>query len=92
MPLTDEDDESQDPEDPDPSDMDDPDGPPMVACSYCGKMIHEDSEWCHHCGKFQSAEDEPRAVPKLVIIGTVLGIVSILGWILIWLVERIVNH
>ena len=71
-------------EDPDESDMDDPEGPPLVECYHCHKMIHEESEWCHHCGNYVSKE-ESRPVPKWIMIGTMLGILGLLGGVIAWL-------
>jgi hypothetical protein len=74
-----------DPEGPDKSDMDDPDGPPLIECPYCHKMIHEDSEWCHLCGNYLSEEEAANAVPMWILIGTVLGILGLLGGVLLWM-------
>lgn len=72
-------------EDPDPSDQDDEDEPDVMDCPYCGKSVHEQSEWCHHCGKYLSKEDVSPSVPKWIVIGTVLGIAAMLGWFVIWI-------
>jgi len=48
--MTRNDDELDDRELPDESDMDDSDEPELIRCPSCGKMISEDTEWCHHCG------------------------------------------
>ena len=64
---------------PDESDMDDdPDGPDVDDCPYCGKLIHEDAEWCHHCGNYLSREDAPQRVPAWALFVAVVVIVVIL--------------
>jgi predicted nucleic acid-binding Zn ribbon protein len=55
------------------SDMDpesDDDSLPTDECPYCKKMIHEQAEWCHHCGQYLSREDQPRSVPLWLILTT----------------------
>jgi hypothetical protein len=79
-----------DPEDPDESDMDDDIDSPAIDCPYCGESIHEDSEWCHHCGKYLSTEDAPRNVPNWILIGTLLGVAAMIGGIVIWLIVTFV--
>lgn len=78
-------------EDPDESDMDTSDEPELIECPWCGKMILEESEWCHHCGKYQSAEDA-RKVSKLMLIGTLLVMLVMLSGMVIWLVEKILGR
>jgi len=51
--------EQEDFENPDESDMDDPEDADTEPCPYCKKPIHEQAEWCHHCGKYISKEDAP---------------------------------
>ena len=46
-------------ENPDESDMDDSADGDVEPCPYCKKPIHEQAEWCHHCGKYISREDAP---------------------------------
>ena len=60
MPRDDDaDDDVKDWEAPDESDVDDSDEPDLIKCPHCGKMIHDQAEWCHYCGKYLSKEDEP---------------------------------
>ena len=74
-----------DPENPDDSDMDDSDDPEVIPCPHCGKPISEESDWCHYCGNFTSAESTPVKVPRLLIAGTILGLLAMLACVLILL-------
>lgn len=66
------------------SDDADDDAAAVDPCPHCGKMIHEDAEWCHHCGKYLSREDAPKRVPLWVLIGTAL----VLGITVFWMLGR----
>jgi predicted nucleic acid-binding Zn ribbon protein len=67
------------------SDRSDDDDPPIDPCPHCGKMVHEEAEWCHHCGNFLSKEDAPpKRVPMWVLIGTAL----VLGMMAFWMMGR----
>jgi predicted nucleic acid-binding Zn ribbon protein len=78
-------DEPDDWELPDPEDVTDEDDP-TYPCPYCRKPIHEESEWCHHCGQYLSEEDQPGRtgwmvwVVVVVVALTVLGLAA--GWLL----------
>ena len=74
-----------DPENPAESDMDDSDDPELIPCPHCGKPISEESDWCHYCGNFTSAETMPVKVPRLLIAGTILGLLAVLACVLILL-------
>ncbi|HVT89650.1 MAG TPA: hypothetical protein VHD56_12410 [Tepidisphaeraceae bacterium] len=80
-------DDSIDREMPDESDMDDPDGPPLIHCPHCRKMIHEESEWCHYCGQYISAEDNPRETPMWLVVGTMLGLLGVLAGAIAWILQ-----
>jgi hypothetical protein len=65
---------------PDEADMDDPDAPDVDDCPYCGKSIHDEAEWCHHCGKYLSREDAPRRIPLWVVAAAVFAALAVLMW------------
>ncbi len=52
-----------------------------VSCPYCFRPVYEDAEQCPGCGKYLSREDAPRRHPWWVIVGVVLCLVVIYGWI-----------
>lgn len=76
-----------DPEGPDELERDDPDAPPLMPCPYCGKMIHEEAEWCHLCGKYLSEEDKSPGAPKWILIGALLGMLGLFGCTIAWLLS-----
>ncbi len=41
-----------DPEGPEPEEMSDHDEPDLMPCPHCRKMVNEDADRCHHCGRF----------------------------------------
>ena len=55
---------------------------PTIACPYCRKEIHEDSQQCPYCQRYISAEDASRR-PKswLIIIGAALCLYVVYRWI-----------
>jgi predicted nucleic acid-binding Zn ribbon protein len=61
---------------------DDADGPAVVPCPHCGKSIHEQAEWCHHCGQYLSREDAPRSVPLWILIGAAAVALILTAWII----------
>lgn len=77
-----------DPEDPDESDQDKSDDPETIACLFCGKVIDENAEWCHHCGKYISQEDAPASTPGWILTGAILGLIAMTGGTVIWLIVR----
>ncbi len=69
----------------DESDVDDGDdddnGEHTVACPYCRRQIHEDSQRCPECGQYISEEDRPAASQRWwVIAGVVLGLLAGYSW------------
>jgi hypothetical protein len=63
-------------------DIDSDDGEPTVACPYCRREIHEDSQRCPYCEQFVSAEDAPPArKPWWIIIGAVICLWVAFRWI-----------
>lgn len=71
-------DDSEYPEDPDYDDSDD-----MVPCPHCDMSIHEEAERCLYCGHYLSLEDAPRRYPWWFILGFLLSMVVVLGWVLL---------
>jgi hypothetical protein len=72
-------DDSEYPEEPDDDDFDD-----TVPCPHCGVSIHEEAERCLYCGHYISQEDAPRRYPWWFILGFLLSMVVVLGWVLRW--------
>lgn len=54
-----EEEDDRDPEGPDDADIGDSEDLDTEPCPWCKKPIHEQSEWCPHCGKYISREDQP---------------------------------
>ena len=67
-------------EDPDESDQDDSEGPDLIPCPYCKKSIHDQAEWCHHCGKYISREDQPPGVGFWVMAGLMVLLMIAMVW------------
>ena len=64
-------------------DVDDQDDEATVACPYCRREIHEDAQRCPYCEQYISAEDAPAAPkPLWIVLGVILCLLLILGWIL----------
>lgn len=58
------------------------DDEPTVACRYCGREIHEDSQRCPYCEKYISEEDAPPArKPWWILVGAALVLYVIYRWI-----------
>jgi len=82
------DDEDQNPhdasdrDDPLDSDMDSHDEPSLAVCPKCRKMINEDAEQCHHCGRYLSAEDTSSGAPIWIFV-TVVVLLLAIAWV--WL-------
>ncbi len=55
---------------------------PTIACPYCKRKIHEDSERCLNCEHYISSEDvPPQRKSWLIVIGTVLCLYVVYRWI-----------
>ena len=64
-------------------DFDDDDDEPTVACPYCQREIHEDSQRCPYCEHYISQEDAPAAKkPWWIIAGVIVCLVLLLGWMI----------
>jgi len=54
-----------------------------VACPYCRREIHEDSQRCPYCEQYISQEDAPAAgKPWWIIVGVIVCLLLLLGWII----------
>jgi uncharacterized paraquat-inducible protein A len=54
-----------------------------VACPYCSREIHEESERCPHCGNYISEEEAPSSSrPKWFVVTAVICLVFVVLWIL----------
>jgi hypothetical protein len=61
----------------------DDDDEPTVACPYCKRQIHEDSQRCPYCEHYISQEDAPAAPkPWWIIAGVIICLVLLLIWII----------
>ncbi|HEV2973089.1 MAG TPA: hypothetical protein VGY55_24190 [Pirellulales bacterium] len=58
------------------------DGEPTIACPYCRKQIHEDSQQCPYCERYVSEEDAPAGPkPLWIVIGIALCLYVVYRWI-----------
>jgi hypothetical protein len=56
---------------------------PTIACPYCRKQIHEDSQRCPYCERYISKEDAPAArKPWWIVIGVALCLYAVYRWML----------
>ena len=63
------------------SDLTDDEDDNTVPCPHCRKRVHEDAEWCPHCGSFLSAEDAPISRSWLIWTGLILALLGMLWWL-----------
>ena len=53
-----------------------------VACPYCRRQIHEESERCPYCENYISAEDAPpSSKPRWFAIGVLICLLIVLSWV-----------
>ena len=52
-----------------------------IPCPYCEKPIYEEAERCLFCGHYISIEDAPRRYSWWFILGFLLSMVVVLGWV-----------
>jgi predicted nucleic acid-binding Zn ribbon protein len=64
------------------SDLDDGEDDATSACPYCGRAVFEQAEICPHCRNFISFEDSPRRHARWIWAAVILGLISMLWWIL----------
>ena len=75
-------DEFDEDEDYDDDAFDEDEDEPTVACPYCKREIHEDSQRCPYCEQYISQEDAPPArKPWWLIAGVILCLYLLLRWI-----------
>jgi hypothetical protein len=53
-----------------------------IPCPYCLRAVYEDAERCPGCGHYLSREDRPSRHPWWLIIGVLLCLVVVLGWVI----------
>jgi hypothetical protein len=77
-----EDDEQDWDSDDDDWDSDEEDDEPTVACPYCKRQIHEDSQRCPYCEHYVSEEDAPAPrKPWWIVVGVILALYVVFRWI-----------
>lgn len=64
---------------PDTADGDDDE---TIPCPYCSRAVYEDAERCPGCGHYLSREDGPSRHPWWLILGVLLCLVVVLGWVI----------
>jgi hypothetical protein len=69
-------------EDPGEYDEDGGDDDPTAPCPYCRRPVFDDAEWCPGCGQYLSREDTPWRRPWWLVLGVMLCLVVVLGWVL----------
>ena len=58
------------------------DGESTIACPYCKRQIHEDSQRCPHCEQYISEEDAPPSrKPWWIVVGALLCLYVVYRWI-----------
>jgi hypothetical protein len=63
-------------------DEDGDDDEPTIACPYCQRQIHEDSQRCPYCEKYLSDEESPASQkPWWIIAGALLSLYVVYRWI-----------
>ncbi len=61
---------------PRPEDMDSEDDAGTDPCPFCKKPIFEDSEWCPHCGKYLSRDENQMNTPLWI---TIMVLIFLIG-------------
>ncbi len=49
-------------------------------CPHCFHTVYEDAERCSGCGRYLSTEDAPVRKPWWLVIGVLVCIVVVIGW------------
>jgi predicted nucleic acid-binding Zn ribbon protein len=65
---------------PDESDMDEDMLDDTIPCPHCKKPIHEQSEFCPHCGNYLSEEDAPNRKSLWIILGVAACVLILIYW------------
>jgi hypothetical protein len=55
-----------------------------IACPYCGRSIHEDSQRCPYCENYVSREDSAGRKPWWLIVGVGACLYIVYRWIVPW--------
>ena len=56
-------------------------GVDTVACPHCFRPVYEDAERCPGCGHYLSSEDAPSRHPRWLVVGVLVCLVVVLGWV-----------
>jgi hypothetical protein len=78
----DDDEDLDDSEYPDEPEADGDDSDETIPCPFCGEPVYEEAERCPSCGQYLSREDAPRRIPAWFLLGVILSLAVVLGWIL----------
>lgn len=65
-----------------PDEDDESEGEDTVACPYCLRQVYEDAVRCPECGEYLSRLDRPSRHPWWLLLGVVLCLFTLLGWVL----------
>jgi hypothetical protein len=52
-----------------------------VGCPHCLRPVYEDAERCPSCGHYLSHEDAPRRHPWWLVLGVLICLVVVIGWV-----------
>jgi hypothetical protein len=74
----DDEDDLDDSEYPDAPDDDDDE---TISCPYCFRPVYEGAEQCPSCRRYLSREDAPTRHPWWIVVGVLLCLIVVLGWI-----------
>lgn len=75
----DDEDDLDDSEYPDAPDDDDDDE--TISCPYCFRPVYEGAEQCPGCRRYLSREDAPSRQPWWIVVGVLLCLIVVLGWV-----------
>lgn len=81
MRWRDADDDLDDAEEVEGTDDGDEDDEDTVPCPHCLRPVYEDAECCPGCGHYLSREDAPSRHPWWLVIGVLVCLAVILGWV-----------
>jgi hypothetical protein len=60
---------------------DDEDDDETIPCPHCLEPVYEDAERCPACGTYLSREDVPKRHAWWLVIGVLLCLAVVLGWV-----------
>ena len=59
----------------------DEDDDETVPCPHCLRPVYEDAERCPGCGHYLSREDAPSRHPWWLVVGVLVCLAVVLGWV-----------